>query len=268
MLIPSPRTSCASIALVRLLPTLCLAVLAGGCVPNGPPTSTDTQGSSDTSSKRARATTADAGASAAAKRTSTSPPLSEVFEDDFEREALGSNWNATSPVWRIENGQLCGQGARNRPVWLARSLPTNVRIEFDATSDSPDGDLKAEIFGDGRSAARGVSYNDATSYLTIFGGWKNRYHVLARLNEHASDRPEIRIEPGSDDERARPVVPGQTYRFKIERSDGKTIKWWVDDVLMFSFKDPDPLTGPGHDHFGFNDWEARVCFDNVKITPL
>ena len=26
--------------------------------------------------------------------------------------------------------------------------------------------------------------------------------------------------------------------------------------------------GVGHDHFGFNDWEVKVCFDNVKVTPL
>ena len=35
------------------------------------------------------------------------------------------------------------------------------------------------------SAASGVSYNDATSYLTIFGGWKNTLHVLARINRKA-----------------------------------------------------------------------------------
>ena len=33
---------------------------------------------------------------------------------------------------------------------------------------------------------------------------------------------------------------------------------------MFKFTDPEPLSGPGHDHFGFNDWEVPVCFDNVK----
>jgi hypothetical protein len=144
----------------------------------------------------------------------------------------------------------------------------NVRFEFDATSDSADGDIKAEFFGDGRSAAAGTSYNDATSYLTILGGWKNSYHVLARLNEHASDRPEIKIAPGSDDERARPVTPEQIYHFKVERTDGKTISWWIGDTLMFRFTDPQPLRGAGHEHFGFNDWETGVCFDNVKIVPL
>ena len=56
--------------------------------------------------------------------------------------------------------------------------------------------------------------------------------------------------------------------FRIERRDGSTLRWWVDDVLMHTFPDPSPLSGPGHDHVGFNDWLAPVCFDNLEITPL
>jgi len=37
---------------------------------------------------------------------------------------------------------------------------------------------------------------------------------------------------------------------------------------MLSYADTAPLTGPGHDHFGFNDWEVKVCFDNVHVVPL
>jgi hypothetical protein len=29
-----------------------------------------------------------------------------------------------------------------------------------------------------------------------------------------------------------------------------------------------PLRGAGHDHFGFNNWQVKVCFDNLKIVPL
>lgn len=180
----------------------------------------------------------------------------------------GADWNLTSPVWRIQGGRLCGQGARNHPAWLRRVLPTNARIEFDATTASPDGDLKAELWGDGRSAAQTVSYNAATSYLTIFGGWKNQFHVLARIDEHAPNRPEIKIEEDSQDLRARRVEPGRAYHFKVVRDDGKTVRWYVDDIEMFSFIDPIPLKGPGHDHFGFNDWDVSVCFDNVLVVPL
>lgn len=196
------------------------------------------------------------------------PVLSKPFVDRFERSELGADWRATSSAWRIEEGQLCGRGARNHPVWLARRLPVNARIEFDALSRSPDGDIKAEYWGDGRSAASGVSYQDATSYLTILGGWKNRYHVLARLDEHAKDRLQLVVEAGGDDLRARPVVKNQLYHFKVERRDGRRIRWFIDDLELHSLMDDDPLSGPGHEHFGFNDWEVEVCFDNLKITPL
>jgi hypothetical protein len=182
---------------------------------------------------------------------------------------LGADWHqAGTSVWHIENGRLCGQGAHNHGVWLRRVLPVNARIEFDAVSDSTDGDIKAEVWGDGQSAATSLSYTNATSYLTVLGGWKNTFHVLARINEHGTDRKEIKIDPSSDDPREKPVTRGQSYHFKIERTDGKTVHWSVDGIEYLSYPDSQPLAGVGHDHFGFNDWEVKVCFDNVKVTPL
>jgi len=245
--------------------------LASGCVPNGPASSSDAGAGALGMAPRPRRSTVVATPALPARPVTgrvVSPPLISEFEDTFERAELGPDWRVTGSEWHIEAGRLCVKGAHNHGAWLARTMPINVRIEFDAVSNSPEGDIKAEVFGDGTSAASGVTYNDATSYLVIFGGWKNSFHVLARLNEHASDRPEIRVTPGSDDERARPVSPGQVYHFKIERADTKTVRWWVGDMLMFKFTDPDPLSGTGHDHFGFNNWEVPVCFDNVKVTPL
>src|SRR5690606_37369041 len=76
-------------------------------------------------------------------------PIKEVFHDFFERVELGEHWHATGRGWNIDSGKLCGQNARNHPVWLRRKIPTNARIEFDALSTSPDGDLKVEVWGDG-----------------------------------------------------------------------------------------------------------------------
>jgi hypothetical protein len=196
------------------------------------------------------------------------PVITRVFEDDFNRPRPGPGWRLTHRGWRIRNGRLCGEGARNHPAWLARRLPINARIEFDAVSESKDGDLKVEIWGDGKSFATTTSYNNATSYLFIFGGWRNSYHVLARLDEHASNRAQQVIRPGSDDPITQAVEPGKSYRFKVERADGKTVRWWVNGAQIHAFRDPAPLTGTGHDHLGFNDWEVPVCFDNLKITPL
>lgn len=179
------------------------------------------------------------------------------FRDDFSRSELGPLWNNTGGPWRIVDGRLTVQGARNHPLWLRRRLPRDVRIEFDARSASPDGDLKVEVFGDGVSSARTASYT-ATSYVVIFGGWRNTLDVLARMDEHGADRVE---------RPSRRVVPGQTYRFKIERR-GNHIQVFVDGSLLVEMRDDQPLEGRGHDHFGFNDWDAPVSFDNLVITPL
>jgi hypothetical protein len=188
-----------------------------------------------------------------------------------EMEPVGPDWMVTSPTlraWRIENGKLCGQNAKNHGIWLKRTLPINARVEYDAITSSEEGDLKSEVWGDGVSAATSTSYTNATSYLAIFGGWKNTVHALARINEHGDDRKEIKVDPTSDDPRQKPVVKGQQYHIKVERTDGRTVKFYVDDLEYLTFPDAAPLTGAGHDHFGFNEWQVKVCFDNVKITPL
>lgn len=179
------------------------------------------------------------------------------FSDDFERLDLGEAWNNTGGAYRIARGKLKIEGARNKPLWLKRTLPRDVRIEFDAQSDSPDGDIKVEVFGDGVSKAETTSYT-ATSYVVVFGGWHNTLNVIARLDEHAKDRV---IGP------AHKVVPGRTYHMKIERR-GATISAWADDQPLGSLNDPDPLVGAGHDHFGFNNWMAPLTFDNLRISSL
>lgn len=179
------------------------------------------------------------------------------FFDDFDREELGELWNNTGSNWRIVDGQLNIRNARNRPLWLRRVLPRDARIEFDVRSDSPDGDIKVEAWGDGTSRAVTDSYT-ATSYVVIFGGWGNSLNVLARMDEHGDDRV---VGP------RRPVEAGRTYHMRIVR-EGNRVEAFVDDESLVAMDDADPLEGRGHDHFGFNDWQAELWFDNLRITPL
>jgi hypothetical protein len=191
------------------------------------------------------------------------PPLTGPFSDDFARADLGDNYVATGPGFTVESGVLVGRNVRNHPLWLKRTLPENVEITFDAISHSPDGDIKVEVYGDGRSfeSDASIAANQAyvtTSYVFIFGGWKNSRSVLARLEEHQAGAP------ARTDVK---VVPGQRYQFRIVRRGGK-IDWFLDGAPFLSLEDKLPLSGKGHDHFGFTGWQAEVHFDNLRITPL
>ncbi|HET9956424.1 MAG TPA: hypothetical protein VFQ61_18070 [Polyangiaceae bacterium] len=160
------------------------------------------------------------------------------------------------------------RGAHNQPLWLNRRLPRNARIEFDAVTQSDEGDLKVEAWGDGRSASTTVSYSNATSYLFIFGGWKNTLHVLARRDEHGPDRAELEVDSSSEDPRQAAVEAGRLYHWVIERADGKTVLFSIDGLELLSLVDDQPLSGQGHEYFAFNNWETPVCFDNLKLQPL
>ena len=185
------------------------------------------------------------------------PPVTVAgtrFSDDFNRDAIGPGYFTTGMHWRIVQGELWSPEAKNNPLWLEMRLPRDVAIEFDAHSDTAtgnrQGDIKFEIFGDGRDHASG--------YVCVFGGWGNQTSVIARLDEHGKDRR------ARTDKR---VVPRRTYHMRIERR-GQTLYWFIDGEPFLKFDDPQPLAGKGHDRFGFSSWESDVFFDNLKIAPL
>lgn len=182
------------------------------------------------------------------------PELAEprlVFSDDFERETFGENWLTASDMWTIEAGEVVVANARNEGLWLQFPLPNDVRVSFDARALSEEGDLKFEVFTDGRTHQSG--------YVGIFGGWDNRLNIIARLDEHGDDRL-----VGAEGHQ---VEVDRTYRFEIERT-GSDVVWRVDGEHFITFEDAEPLVGVGHQFFGFNDWESPVRFDNVEVWDL
>lgn len=197
------------------------------------------------------------GQAPAVRTVADDAPLGAEFLDDFSRAELGGDYRVTGPGYRLEDGTLAAAGARNHPLWLRRRLPPNVQVDFDVTAQSPDGDIKVELFGDGEAFATSLSYT-ATSYVCVFGGWKNSRSEIARMDEHGKD-----VAARSDV----PVVPGQRYHWTITRK-GNRIEWLIDGKPFLSLDDPQPLQGPGHDHFALNAWDAESRFDNLVIRPL
>ncbi|HSP80225.1 MAG TPA: hypothetical protein VLQ93_16960 [Myxococcaceae bacterium] len=209
--------------------------------------------------------------------TTTSIPYTQDFSDPgvVERDFF-----STGGHWRVVDGQLLSPGVKNNPLWLQAKLPRDVAIEFDTRSESSEGDIKVELFGDGTDHASG--------YVLIHGGWNNSLSIIARLDEHGAPLSSLQqrakqrgaknaglVETGvfREDTRMRvearpfPVQLGRTYRWRIERR-GSLLRWLIDGKPFMEFDDPFPLEGEGHDRFGFSSWEAQLFFDNLKIEPL
>lgn len=212
-------------------------------------------------------------------------PLALPYQDDFSSPGtVEQNYGSVGGLWRVESGRLLSPGVKNNPLWLKAKLPANVAVEFDAVSMSPEGDVKAELFGDGTDHASG--------YVLIHGGWNNTLSIISRLDEHgtplgalqlqAQQRQQAGQSSSADlvqagvfraDTRMRveaapyPVQVGKSYHWRIVRQ-GSLITWSIDGNEFMRFDDPLPLAGPGHDRFGFSTWESQVYFDNLRITAL
>jgi hypothetical protein len=177
-----------------------------------------------------------------------------IFEEDFANGL--DNWEVASKNWRIVDGRLFtgDHPNQNKGAWLKGvTLPENVRMEFEATSvqgNKPqfEGDMKFEFGGDRPEHAAG--------YIIIFGGWKNSINTIARHDEHGEGRLVV--------DSTRKVKEDQTYHFKVIRLNGE-VKWFLGKSLVLRVKDSAPALGGA---FGFNDWDSRVYFDNLKIYAL
>jgi hypothetical protein len=188
------------------------------------------------------------------------PPLTDTWTDSFERAGVGGDYYKTGPGYAVEHGALSARGAHNHPLWLRKKLTRDVRIELDCWSNEPRGDIKVELFGDGKSFDPDGGRYTATGYELIFGGWFNSKSEIAKLDEHGTD-----VAARTD----KKVVAKQHYHWKIERT-GQTVTWWIDDMQtpFLSWTDPKPLEGSAHDYFAFNNWETDTWFDNLVVTPL
>ena len=177
-----------------------------------------------------------------------------VFEESFDKAAFADTWTITpGGDWKVVDGWAHSKSARNKGLWLTGfELPEAVRIEFDVRSEPRgkkrfEGDAKCEVFCTEPAHEKG--------YILINGGWNNQLDIIARLDEHGKDRKETA---------SRPVEKSKVYRWTIIRTAG-TILWFRDGERFMTYEDKAPVKGR---YFGFNNWEAHLYFDNLKIYKL
>jgi len=186
-------------------------------------------------------------------------PVVTDFSDSFDRQELGSDWRDSGGHYSIVNGELAARNVRHHPLWLRKKLTPDVSLEFDVRTTSPEGDIRVVLFGDGKSANPDDSLGCPSSgYELVFGGGKNKRSEICRGLDKGAGHRRVRTDW--------PVFPGMVYHFYITRKGG-LISWYIGGHDMLAWEDPSPLTGPGHESFGFDGGEGEVFFDNLVIAP-
>jgi hypothetical protein len=176
-----------------------------------------------------------------------------VFQDDFNRDALGEAYVTTHPGWRLVKGEVNDENAKNKGLWLNQAVPDNARIEFTVRSEALSngkpfpGDSKCEAFA--------TEPKHQAGYVFINGGWSNRLDVIARLDEHGDDRLAVT---------SKPVEQSRSYRWAVIRDDN-VISWYRDGELLLKYPDKSVIKGG---FFGFNNWESNLFFDDLAIYDL
>jgi len=175
------------------------------------------------------------------------------FEDNFNRDNVGSNYKIQGGDWRITGGHLFSSKALNKNAVLLRELPENAIIEFEMWSASTFVDIKFNAWGDGKLHEHGDGYS------VIMGGWQNKVSVLSKLHEHEQNRVE---------NREKRFEANRSYSIKFVKCDGK-LYWFIDGEIFLARDDKKPLsTKNGYRYLSFANWTSSVHFDNLRIHKL
>ena len=120
------------------------------------------------------------------------------FQDDFERDNLGAEYNVRDGSVSIEAGRLNGSGT----VMLAKSFPGAHRIEYDAVSDAERlGDLSAFISSTDAGFREGAFFGFGSN-------WNTHSKVMVYGEEVSSNREAV-------------IARGKTHRILCERDGGR-----------------------------------------------
>jgi len=166
-----------------------------------------------------------------------------VFSDDFDREALGAEWNG-SVVGVQDGAMLLGRedDMGSNFVCTTKRFPGAQRLEFDALAPT---DQPCDLTGVLNCESE---YSDG--YLFGFGSQMNKLGQLM-LKGQGTRQYELSI------------TPRKWYKIVCERQ-GNVFTHTIDGKTVLTYTHEGPLPGPLFQRVGFYCWHvARI--DNVRL---
>jgi hypothetical protein len=189
-----------------------------------------------------------------------------LFEDDFERDEIGTNWTVVNGNWTLENGVARGVLGRETgdssafaaTIAARLPLPENVEVSYDVRSGAGIcfetklvGRNQREWLIAAHISRSGLFYNRGEKgFAVLILPAESVYQELARRQEDFT------------------FSPNRTYRIRTVRNEGRW-RMFVDETLVLEAEVPDGVVANVlqlHAVHGLRGDE--VFIDNVKVrTP-
>jgi tRNA A-37 threonylcarbamoyl transferase component Bud32 len=155
-----------------------------------------------------------------------------------------------STTWRLHDGKLMVSYHERGFTDLAFRMPSagNIRVEWDVLSRRKNQNINCFI----------GAMNRWDGYTFHVGGWNNPRFVGLTKGRHYNDVLDYTI-------LKRPLEIGRRYHFRMER-ENQNVRLFIDKALVIDYRDPDMLSGPEHQGFGFDNVSGgELALDNVRV---
>ncbi|MDD4735713.1 MAG: protein kinase [Kiritimatiellae bacterium] len=176
-----------------------------------------------------------------------------LVDEEFTNFDDQKIWLHAGGEYEINDHELRMHGGKPQVLLLRQDVPGDVRIEFECRQE---GGLLNTI-GCFISGIRSDNPQDIPGggYEFKFGGYDNTMNVLMRSDRIVWKEPSV------------PIVAGKTFKIIAERS-GSRLRMLVNDREIFSYIDPDPLTGEERVAIGMLGWLADTRFTHIKVYSM
>ena len=188
-------------------------------------------------------------------------------------------------VWRVEqmpggrvitnDDTLIIEDAAGCTVWYLQKLTAPVEINYDITA-APRGGPNDRVSDvncfwmasdpktpEGRPAPRTGKFADYDSLHTYYVGMGGNNNTTTRFRRYAGDGTKPLLPEHDLGAKQFLLEPNQTYHIRLVARDG-VAEFWRDGEKIFSFRDPQPLTGGW---FAFRTVKSRLEIRNFKVEP-
>lgn len=200
-----------------------------------------------------------------------------LFSDQFEKGFDSTTWiteidpQPVSKVY-IKGGQLVLDTKGGVTVWLNKLLTGNIMIEYKRTilSTGKENDRVSDLnnfwmASDPRNKnlfTRNGVFEQYDSLQLYYAGMGGNTNATTRFRKYEGNGKKPLLQEYSDT--AHLLKANKEYKIRIVVEDGST-QYYVDDVLYFHYKDPQPLQAG---YFGFRSTKSRQVIDDVKVYSL